>query len=117
MPRLANPNDGRTWGWITKLQKGDVIRSKTGLLRIVRSVTHYGFSINKTYVILSIKRCSWTGRAYTVYTGNDLKQMGYRPVKARFALQSRVDRLMEEEFVRPGGERPVLTCCDGMRLP
>jgi hypothetical protein len=117
MPRFENPNDLRVFGWIKQLVKGDVIVSRNGNLRVIRRVTHHGPSIPKTYITLAIKHCSWTGRAYTVYNGNDLRQMGYRPIKANFALRSRVDRLMEEEFDRPGKERPVLTCCDGMCLP
>ena len=78
--RSKNPNDGRVWGWIKKLQKGDVIRSRSGALRVVRAVDHFGPGICRTVVHLAIKRCSWTHRAYTVYNGNDLRQMGYRMV-------------------------------------
>ncbi len=115
--RSKNPNDGRVWGWIKKLQKGDVIRSRSGALRVVRAVDHFGPGICRTVVHLAIKRCSWTHRAYTVYNGNDLRQMGYRMVKANFELSSEIDRLMEREFSRPSGEKCVLTCCDGLALP
>lgn len=65
--------------WIPKIKKGDVLRSGTGILRVVRDVhhAHVGDHV-RVSVTFTIRRCSWTQRCYTVYTGNDLVQMGYR---------------------------------------
>jgi len=101
--------------WIKRIRKGDVLESRSGRLRIVRSVSHSvipGYDI-RTTVIFTIMRCSWTTRCYTVYTGNDLVQMGYRPVKARVRLVKPFDKKIEAEFNRKGNASEcVLRCCD-----
>jgi hypothetical protein len=93
-----------------QIRVGDVLRSRGGLLRIVRAVEHRG---TKTVVTFSIKHCSWTGRCYTVYFHNDLKSMGYEPTGKRVRLRSQLDKLVRDEIVnhyRPGDIR--VKCCD-----
>ena len=90
--------------WISRLKKGDVLRSRSGMLRVVRHVSHNkipGYGI-RTTLIFSIQRNSWTTRPYTVYTGNDLVQMGYVKTRARRALRSKFDRTLESDFDRRG---------------
>ena len=98
--------------WIKQIRKGDVVESKTKSLRIVRAVQHSGPSLGKTSVTFAIQHCSWTGRCYTVYTGSDLRTMGYRPVRARFRLRTDFDVAIEREFGRPPGQKRTLGCCD-----
>jgi len=105
--------------WIHRIKKGDVLRMPSGRLRVVRYVNHSVTSkgvahpVPRTTVIFSIAHCSWTSRCYTTYTGNDLVQMGYRPTKARVRLRSKLDRQIEEEFMRRGpASLCKLHCCD-----
>jgi hypothetical protein len=100
------------YNWIKHIRKGDVLRSPSGKLRIVRQVNHNGPSISKTYVTFLIQHCSWTGRCYTVYTGNDLRQMEYMPVRARMKLNTKFDKLIEREFWRIYARDAVIDCCD-----
>lgn len=97
--------------WIARIKKGDVLRSRKGVLRVVREVSHHHIPFHgiRTCVTFTIRHCSWTGRCYTVLGGNDLVQMGYRPTRAKVSLRRRIDRAIEAEF---GKHRPELTCCD-----
>lgn len=96
--------------WIKRIRKGDVLMSRSGLLRVVRQVSHHGASRSATNIHFAIKHCSWTGRCYTVYNGNDLVQMGYQPTRARRRrLNGKMDRAIESDF---GAAMPQLTCCD-----
>jgi len=100
--------------WISCLKKGDVLRSKSGLLRIIRRVSHskipfYGI---RTTVTFTIQSCSWTGRPYTIYTGNDLVQMGYEQVDARFPLRTKFDRALEKDFSADKSADCEFSCCD-----
>lgn len=99
--------------WISRIKKGDVLRTGSGKLRIVRRVSHsnipfYGIRTNVTF---AIQACSWTHRPYTIYTGNDLVQMGYEPVAARFPLRTKFDRTLERDFEAPTSEYCVFDCC------
>lgn len=107
--------------WIARIQKGDVLRSRTGLLRVVREVSHAEVCYSgpphiRTSVVFAIKHCSWTRRPYTVYTGNDLARMGYRPTRARVSLRKRIDlAIMRVYAAKPkwGAKKPYeITCCD-----
>ncbi len=100
--------------WISKIRKGDVLRSRTGMLRIVRHVSHQMVKHHglRTSVTFTIQRCSWTSRPHTVYTGNDLRQMGYQPVRGRFALRTKFDRTLEKDFDAPNAAACTFKCCD-----
>lgn len=106
--------------WIHRIKRGDILRSGSGLLRVVRSVSHSLIPVGcggtrkphfRTTVIFTIQHCSWTGRCYTVYTGNDLVQIGYRPTRGRIRLNRKIDRRIEQEF-REHPRVPGLSCCD-----
>jgi len=103
--------------WIARIRKGDVLRAGSGLLRVVRHVSHSTVKWNgpahtRTNVYFSIKHCSWTHRCYTVYTGNDLVQMGYRPTRARVKLRKKIDRIIEHDITNRDRFDQKLTCCD-----
>lgn len=102
----------RQWSWIKRIRKGDVLRSGSGALRIVRHVSHHGPSIPKTSVYFAIQRCSWTTRCYTVYTGNDLRQMKYSPTNGRMPLKTNMDKMIEKQFSRDFAKDCELHCCD-----
>lgn len=111
-------------GWINHIEAGDVVKSGNGLLRVVRHVCHSVVTSGgtrphiRTTVVFAIKHCSWTHRCYTIYTGNDLVQMRYRPTRAKVSLRKRIDRAIAEEFRRPGNiKRARLTCCDVESVP
>lgn len=80
--------------WTKRLQVGDVIRSKTGKLRIVRYASHDPRkpTPSGSFFAFCIGRVSWTTRPYTFVTGNDLKQSGYMPTGARAKLNHEFDR-------------------------
>lgn len=106
--------------WIEGIKVGDMLRARSGKLRVVRSVSHseskhYG---TRTIVIFTIQHCSWTGRCYTVYTGSDLRSAGYRPTGVNVSLRGKVDRMIGEEFGRRGSMAEAkLRCCDVIGIP
>jgi len=103
--------DNPEYSWIFHIKKGDILEAPNGLLRIVRRVSHG----RRTTVWFSIRRCSWTTRCYTLYGGNDLKQMGYKPTGKNWPLDSEFDRRVEEEFDRTGNaSNCTFHCCDIM---
>lgn len=105
--------------WIHRIQRGDILRSGSGVLRIVRYVSHSwiasGVSVPhfRTNVAFTIRHCSWTHRCYTILTGNDLVQMGYQPTRGRVKLRKRIDRQIDWEISsNPSPAEIKLTCCD-----
>jgi hypothetical protein len=91
---------GRTarFHWIKTLKVGDVVRAPSGVLRIVRSVSHHRPSIGGTYVTFLIRRPSWTNRCYTVMNGSNMAIVGYRPTGAKAKLNHEFDRTVEQCF-------------------
>jgi hypothetical protein len=89
--------------WPARLQKGDVVRARSGRLRIVRYVSHRrtGPETVSTCVSFIIGHRSWTGRPVTTLTGNDLIQFGYRPTGARAKLNTAFDWAIERELEWP----------------
>lgn len=105
--------------WIVQLKVGDVVRTRSGRLRIVRHVSHHK-NMYGTRVCLSftIQRRSWTNRAYTTVTGNDLVQAGWQPTRAKAKLNTAFDWAMEQEIHRHGGiEQCVLRARDVIGIP
>jgi len=101
------------WAWIKSLREGDVLKARSGKLRIVRRVRHLGPSIPKTFVHLTIQHCSWTGRPYTVVTGNDLRQMGFQRVgNARKLLKDQFSRALARDFEASRSTDCQFKCCD-----
>lgn len=89
------------------IKTGEIVRAKSGLLRVVRRVNDCG---GKIYVFFTIKHCSWTGRCYTLYSTNELHHMGYRRIYRLFKLGDELDIEIEAEF--NDRDRRKLTCCD-----
>lgn len=96
--------------WPYKVRVGDVLKDKNGNYRIVRGVRN-GKSGLPAFIDLSIMRCSWTGRPYTVKSYIDCKHAGLRPVEVRVRLDKEIDRALAKDLER-GAKYPKLTCCD-----
>lgn len=113
------------YSWCETVKKGDVLRSSTGLLRIVRNVHHFTPSLRpsrkrppKTIVTFAIQRCSWTTRCDTAYSTRELARNGYLPTGLRQRLTTEFDRQFEQEIGRPGSAAECeLHCCDVKGLP
>lgn len=103
--------------WIKTINRGDVLESKSGKLRIVRRVSHGGPSLPKTHVWLTIQKCSWTHRPYTMYNGNDLRQMGFNPTGVRVKLRGRFDREMDRQFDAQDSRDCTISCCEVTGIP
>ena len=85
--------------WIDRIKKGDVLRFRGDVLRVVRDVSHYEkYGRTHTNVTLAIRHCSWTGRPYTVLTDHDLRSRGARPTRAKVSLRKKIDREIERDF-------------------
>lgn len=103
------------YAWINSIKKGDVLKSPTGTLRIVRGVTHGG-SICKTFVQFTILRCSWTRRPTTTVDGQVLKR--YSPTGANIPLTGELDAAIERDSTGRAGKYPLIGsereifCCD-----
>lgn len=103
--------------WTNKLEVGDVLRTPTGDLRVVRLASHHIITSGgrrphwRSSVCLTIKHCSWTTRCYTVLNSADLKTRGFRPTGKRVRLQSRLDAEIRRNF---GVDKKDITlhCCD-----
>jgi hypothetical protein len=77
--------------WLN-IEVGQVLRAPNGRLRIVRAVHRSapkktGTVGRATIVMLSILRCSWTRRCYTVYSVAELAGSGYSITQARAKLK------------------------------
>jgi hypothetical protein len=94
--------------WFDHLRPGDVLRSRGGTLRVVRTVSRK--EDGKLWgVSFVIRHCSWTKRPYTVLTFNDLKTFRYTYVGARVRLDRELDRRIADA-IRHKEDR-TLTCC------
>lgn len=95
--------------WPDSLAVGSVIKSKKGrTFRAVRKVT-YKHDGRIWGVHLSIRRCSWTKRCYTIYTRNDLIQF-FRPTSMKVKIGSRIDSKILKNMSDPHVR--TLDCCD-----
>ena len=102
--------------WFTTLQVGDVIARPGGPWRVVRAISRRAYGLYA--VTLLIRRCSWTGRCYTILNATDLRVQGYKPVRGahwpcRTAFDRRVHKAITDDGVRPY----PLRCCDVVGIP
>jgi hypothetical protein len=63
------------WDWRDDIQVGDILFTRRGHPRVVRAVSRRK-SGHLHCITLAIKRCSWTGRCYTVMNRHDIKHQG-----------------------------------------
>lgn len=97
------------WAWIPKIQKGDVLRSGSGTLRVVRHVSH---GRARSSVYLAIRRCSWTHRCYTVYNSADLKTGGWSHTGKRVRIDDEFSLKIDAAIHQDKGKPYILDCCD-----
>jgi hypothetical protein len=98
--------------WFAFLRVGDVLRSPSGALRVVRLVSRREGRL--TAVCFAIRRCSWTRRPLTVYNRYDLKR-GWSHVGARVRLDSELDRKIARSHTLIPPEYEI-RCCDVVGL-
>lgn len=99
--------------WMATLRVGDVLTNGHDF-RVVRAVSYWkgGRSQGRLWgVYLAIRRCSWTGRCFTVKTANDLMFNGFTKVPGvRVKLHTDLDQRIEASL--EGWDRWDAKCCD-----
>ncbi len=108
---------GRMWPhrieqprWMLTLRVGAVI-TNGGAWRVVGDLSRYRDGRLHT-VSLVIRRCSWTGRCYTVLNATDLRLMGYRRVNVRpLKLKGKIDKRIHMA-IHEKADQKSMTCCD-----
>lgn len=83
--------------WMAVVAVGDVLRSGTGTLRVVRKVSRY-LDGDLRSVTFAIRHGSWTGRPYTVMGYTDLRMLCYSRVGARVTMNTELDRRLNAEI-------------------
>jgi hypothetical protein len=96
--------------WMRTVQAGDVLVSPSGSMRVVREVSFYGNG-DLHSVTLAIRRCSWTGRPYTIYDYTMLRTLGWRPAGVRIDLDTELDCWLQADIGALGSPSTV-TCCE-----
>lgn len=103
--------------WMATVAVGDVLISGRGLARVVRRVTRFRDGDLRS-LSFSIKRCSWTGRGYTVKNYTDLRYEGFTPTGIRVKLNSKLDKLLDRDIHLACTADPKrITCCIGKDMP
>ena len=114
--------------WSLTIQEGDVIRTKSGTLRVVRAVHRHPKASGKgsgkatvarrCFCFFAIKRCSWTGAGYTVYNVAEMVGMGWLPTTAKpRPLKVEIDLKLRHDFEARDSRTRCVTCCEAVRLP
>jgi hypothetical protein len=98
--------------WLKRVRVGDVLRTPTGTLRVVRQVSYRRGVISSCS--FTIRHCSWTRACYTVKLRSEL--FGWQPTGKRVRLRKRIDRDIKHDLDKPGRERK-LTCCSVEGVP
>jgi hypothetical protein len=91
---------------------GQIFRAPSGLLRVCRHVSPCEKNPKRTSVFFTIKHCSWTGRCYTVYSLQDLFNLGYVMTKKRVRVRGKFAEKIVEEMTLKVARPPKITCCD-----
>jgi hypothetical protein len=114
--------------WCATIREGDVIRTKSGSLRVVRAVHHHPKATGKgsygatrarrTHCFFAIQRCSWTGAGYTVYNVAEMIGMGWLPTAARpRSLKAEIDLALRADFEARDSSCRLVKCCEAVGLP
>lgn len=102
---------------IDSLEVGDLIRLN-GKLRVVRGIGRRTYKSplrsSQVYsVTLSIQRCSWTGRPYTVRGRCDLYHAELQVVQKGYgAERGPLEVLLQRDIDNRHGDTRLLECCD-----
>lgn len=95
--------------WMTHVKVGDVLRSCTGTLRVVREVSRYKNG-DLSAVTFAIRHCSWTRRPYTTMNYTDLRMQGFTRVGANYSLKTELDARLARDIA--DHHRRDVTCCE-----
>ena|SRR5690348_1976563 len=104
--------------WMARVCVGSVFKTPSGDLRLVRRVSRWSGKLGS--VTFAIRRCSWTGRAYTVVSASDLLTRGFKlmPVRVK-SLNGPLDTRLR--LAIDGNEVPStgysIRCCDVRGIP
>lgn len=77
--------------WMASVKVGDVLRSASGTLRVVRSVARFKDGDLRS-LGFAIRRGSWTQRPYTIMNFTDLRQQGFTRIGANYSMRTELDR-------------------------
>lgn len=91
---------------------GQIYRSPSGLLRVVRHVSPCLKNPGRTSVYFTINHCSWTGRCYTVYCVQELRNLGYVKLRKNFRVRGKFAAKIVQEMTQRVAIPPKITCCD-----
>lgn len=104
--------------WRDYIKKGDVLRARSGDLRVVREVSTYskGWKAGMTRCItLVIRNCSWTHRPYTVLNRTDIAYRGLQPTGMTYDIDTEFDKDLAVDF--KDTYRRKYDCCDVKGIP
>lgn len=93
--------------WFKDVTIGSVLREPNGgPFRIVRYVTRRRCDGRLMFVGFAIRRSSWTGRCYTMYTASDIKSRGFTMVphvrvKLDKLIDVRIAQAMAQDCTEP----------------
>jgi hypothetical protein len=102
--RAANPE------WFSAVQPFDVLRTPSGDLRVVRTVTRFKCGALRS-VCCAIRRCSWTKRPYTVLGLDVLRRCALVPGVNVAHLAGTLDVELLAA-IGADAQRTSLKCCD-----
>lgn len=113
MPRgYANGHRRMQLPWMKDVVVGSVLAEGSGAWRVVREVCRYADGDLRS-VTFTIRRCSWTGRCYTILGYTDLRMRGFRMVRVKpRALRTKLDRTIRRAIHQPCYEPYAARCCD-----
>ena len=101
---------------LLNLKVGDILKTPSGDLRVVREVD-YNADGTLWMICLAIRRCSWTRRAYTMLTPNDLRARKFKPTGKRVRLTGKLDRRLARDIASNDPDRRGLDCCAVRGMP
>lgn len=104
--------------WFDRVVPGSVVRQVDGPFRIIREVVRRSRDSRLMYVSMVIRRRSWTNRAYTTMTANDLRCRGFKlvegvRVKPKTILDVKIDQAIRQRDSEPF----IITASDVIGIP
>lgn len=99
-------------GWFDAVVVGSVLQERGGPFRIVREVSRCANGCLRA-VSLVIRRRSWTGRAYTILSANDLKTRRFTMVpNVRVKTPKTLLDVRIAQAINQRGGRPFIVTAD-----
>lgn len=100
--------------WMAYVKPGDVLQTPTGDLRIVRKIHRFPDGDLRS-ANFAIRRCSWTGRAYT--TKGFAELMGWYFVLAHELPDDPISKKLARDLRYSKRFDQKLTCCSVRGVP